>query len=116
MGRLCVLRRNVLVHTPQPLTQNWRRGYLLPAPPPAVLISKLTKYQLSELFQANASASNETIASSLAIKQRVFALQGLTEKIEKEHVVESDDGRMYRQAWALWNTPAASPPLSRHLS
>jgi hypothetical protein len=70
------------------------------------------KHQLSELFQANASASNETIASALDIKQRVFALQGLTEKIEKEHVVESDDGRMYRQAWALWNTPAEPPVKS----
>jgi hypothetical protein len=62
------------------------------------------KQQLSELFQANAS-SNETIESCLDIKQRVLALQGLTKKIENEHVVDSDDGRRYRQAWALWNTP-----------
>ena len=68
--------------------------------------------QLSELFQANASASIENIASFLDIKERVFALQRLKKENESEHVVDSEDGRRYKQAWDLWNTPAEYHPQS----
>ena len=42
-------------------------------------------------------------AATRAVGQQTFECELFQ---ANEHVVDSDDGRRYRQAWSLWNTPA----------